>query len=143
MIKYEDYDLKCPLLSSAKSDEADSFIRSTFEYLPRQRGTYTGTTKSSFAVVLKFDQVKRFKQFWLDLNNGADRFEADFIIHADDNVGKVLRFIAPPRFTGQGKNIYKIETVVEVLSFGTPKENVCPAYPYNTSYPSNTSYPCG
>ncbi len=118
MIKYEDYSLPCPLLKTGKSSEPDSFIRSNFEYYPRQRATYRGTVKSGFSIRLPLNQVINFQNFWKDLHYGADRFEASFLVHA--TVGdKVLRFIDKPTFTALGNNIYDINVPLEVLEFTT------------------------
>ena len=142
MIKYEDYDLPCPLLSNATSQEPLGFLRSNFEYNTRQRVTYKGYVKQNFSVICDYATTQRWQLLWNDLHNGADAFNANFMVHANDNINKVVRFIVPFSFTPLGRNIYRATTQIEVLSNGTSKADECPLYPYSILYTNDTLYPC-
>ena len=142
MIIYEDYNIpKKPLLKSDNSKNGLAFIRSEFEYSPRQRSTYKQTTKSGFSIVLKHWQLINFEQFWSDINFGADPFTASFFVHGNDNVNKTLRFTDSYTLKNLGNYFYEVSSEIEVISNGTPKSTTGALVPYETLYPSLTLYP--
>lgn len=143
MITYENYALPCPLLRTGDSTDPVSFIRSDFEYEPRQRSVYRGLVRSGFSVIVKHDKLNAWKQFWKDIHYGADAFKSDFLVHGDDNVGKTLRFVTSYALKPLGNKLYQVSSEFEVLDDGTPKADSCPLYPYELLYPGDTLYPCG
>ena len=143
MIIYEDYNLPCPLLSSGDSTQGASFIRSQFDYGTTQRQMQRGYDTASFSIIVQFYELKRFRAFYEDLNYGTDRFKADFMLHANDNIGKTLRFTAPYSLKALGNNIYQINSSLEIIDEGTAKADNCPLSPYETLTPSTTLTPCG
>ena len=118
MIVYEDYGLPCNLLESNNSVAGNAHLRSKFSNMPTQRETYDGYTQSGFSINLTKDEVFEFKQFWYDLNNGADRFSADLMVHGNKNISKVLRFTDKYVLKNLGAYNFKITCAIEIISFG-------------------------
>ena len=137
--KWEDYIQQCFKLSG--SVEAQSFIRSTFDYSIRQRRAVRGYSRYPVNVYLEFWELKNFQRFWSDLNEGTNTWYTDNIIHGDNTLGKTVRFTEGYKLSEVGKGIHLMTCGIELIRTGTDKDDICPATPYPFSIPKD-DVPC-
>lgn len=107
--------LKCPLLSNAASKEGESFIRSSFEYDPRQRQTTIGKPTAGFSMNVDQTQFDIFKAFWNDeIYRGTREFSVDWTTHGA--IGqKIVRFMVPYTVKPAKSGLYNVSCQIEIL----------------------------
>ena len=141
MIKYEDYLDRCFTLAS--SQQGVSFIRSQFDYGVRQRRAVRGYSTHNVRIVMRsMHEVQIFKQFWEDLNLGADKFLTDQVIHDDISREKTIRFTNVFSLQQMGADRFIVTCVVELVKSGIGV-NDCPLVPSNHLVPHDGLVLCG
>jgi len=105
------------------SEEAKSFVRTSFDYGVRQRRTQVGFDQSQVRLVLTLAELNSFQTFWGLLKDGSDPFETDQVIHQDHTIGKRVRFILPYEVNELGNSMFEVNTAVELLGAGVMAGN--------------------
>ena len=137
-LKFSDYVDACFLLG--KSQEPQSFIRSTFDYGGRQRRAIKGYVSYSAQMILEFYQLKNFQAFWEDLDEGTNIFLYSGTIHGDTSE-KQVRFSTPYSLDSLGGNNYRVSVMLEIVQTGASIYS-CPLVPSDTVIPQDGLMPC-
>ncbi len=112
-------DLPCNLMAANKGAAGNAFIRSEFDYDPRQRKVKCGKPTFSVAFVMTLAQYTTFLAFWdNDINEGAKEFSADWSVYGIVSAGKVVRFTAPFTMGESGNGYYSVAGTCELLERG-------------------------
>ena len=86
-------------------------------------------------------ELLEFLTFYQDLENGLDyKFNADWLIHANNNPAKEIRFTSSASIKAVGNLMYNVSINCEVITWGTDTD--CPLIPSPTLYPREGQLPC-
>ena len=142
MLKYEDH-IDVPWFQNT-SQSADELIRSTFDYITRQRRGLRGYPKTGVRISGGLELVRKFKAFWAALNYGTDKFKTDMLLFGEIGKDKVVRFTRPYTLEETGYLQYRITCEAEIIELSTTALGVgCPRVPQTGLVPQTGMVPCG
>jgi len=110
MLKYTDIGLPCPTLSISKVPQ--DFLRSSLPYAKEQRDYSHSYITQAFVIVIDKKKLQKFLKFWVDLNEGIDWFECDFIVGGIPGTKKV-RFNTPHKIENLSLDLFRVSTSIE------------------------------
>ncbi len=140
MLVWENYIQQCFGMDS--SAQPTRFVRTIFDYGTRQRRVVGGYVAQGVRLVFTHAELLVFKQFWDDIDSGADIFLTSYVIHADETPSKRVRFVKGYGLQELGADSYIVTTTIEIVTGDEHIAVSCTLVPSDILTPSETLVPC-